>query len=99
MPTNGEDKKAILINKAVCEKYQISYDQFLSKSKKREIAQSRQVAHYVIRKNTKLTLKKIGELAGGIAHDNVLYSIRTIEKLMSVDKQLFNDVNELSELF
>ncbi|MEN9204311.1 MAG: chromosomal replication initiator protein DnaA [Thermostichales cyanobacterium DRC_bins_46] len=67
------------------EVYGISKSDLLSHSRKREISQARQIAMYLARHYTKLSLPKIGAAFGGKDHTTVLYSCEKIAQLMQED--------------
>ena len=60
------------------------------------IATSRQIAMYLCREKTNLSLPKIGQLFGGRDHTTVMYAHRKITKLMTEDRSIFNQVTELT---
>jgi chromosomal replication initiator protein len=66
------------------------------KGKKRtsEIANARQIAMYIIREITELSLPLIGEYFGGRDHTTVLYALRKVENDMSNDVRLRSQVND-----
>lgn len=55
-------------------------------SRKREYVYSRQVAMYLIKKNTSLSLERIGLIFNGKDHATVTHAIRTINNLIDTDK-------------
>ena len=60
--------------------YMLSPEDLKGQSRMRNMATSRQIAMYLIRKLTNLSLKDIGELFEGRDHSTVLSSIRRIEE-------------------
>jgi chromosomal replication initiator protein len=71
---------------------------FLSKIKTREIAIARQIAIYIIRQKTDMSLKEIGVLFKR-DHSTIIYAIDTIKDLSSWDKVLRAEISHLMELF
>jgi hypothetical protein len=65
----------------------------LTKSRKRELIYRRAAVCNYLRNNTKMTLKKIGELLGGKDHATVLHSLKTYN-----DLKLYKDVVFLQEV-
>lgn len=53
-----------------------------------DAAQARQICYYLIRNNTKKSLKEIGQNLGNKDHATVLYGVRTINNLCDIDKKL-----------
>lgn len=66
-----------------------------SESRKKEIMIIRQIAMYIIREVTDISLPKIGESFGGKNHATVLHSIEKVEKLMSENDEFKNEVNDI----
>ncbi|MEO7589018.1 MAG: helix-turn-helix domain-containing protein, partial [Arachnia sp.] len=60
------------------------------------IASARQIAMYLCRELTEMSLPKIGAKFGGRDHTTVLHSVRKINEKMGVDRDLFNQVTELT---
>ena len=80
------------IKNIVSEHFNISVDDIESKSHKREFSTPRQIAHYLARKHTNLTLENIGFLIGKRHYCTVLYSVESITDLLCFDKQIQTDV-------
>lgn len=66
-------------------------------SRRQPLARSRQVAMYLCRDLTDLSLPKIGSVFGGRDHTTVIHSVDKIKKLMQTDQQIFNLVTALSQ--
>lgn len=91
------------IKRIVSDYYDIPIDKMESKSRKHEIALSRQMSMYIAKQLTSLSLKSIGANFGGRDHSTVLHSCQTIENYLVTDKSvknsfetLFKRVKELS---
>lgn len=69
------------IQKFVCKHYKISLEEMLSRSRKRRIAQPRQVAMYLSRHYTDQSFKAIGRNFNRY-HATTLYAVGTIERLI-----------------
>jgi chromosomal replication initiator protein len=74
------------IQKAVCTYFNLTPESMLSKSRKREIVQARQIAMYLSRNMTKDSLASIGAQIGGKDHATVLHAFNTVCDLMDTDK-------------
>jgi len=74
------------IKKAVSNFYNIPIDVIESKSRKHEIALSRQMCMQISKKLTNLSLKSIGAHFGGRDHSTVLHSCRAIDNYLETDK-------------
>ena len=81
----------------VSEVLSISVDDLKSNSRRREISHARQIAMYLMRRHTDLSLPKIGEVFGGKDHTTVLYSCDKIAQLIKKDLNMAQTVRELSD--
>ncbi|NIA24004.1 MAG: chromosomal replication initiator protein DnaA [Gammaproteobacteria bacterium] len=68
-----------------------------SPSRKQPLVRSRQVAMYLCRELTDLSLPKIGALFGGRDHTTVMHAIDRINTLITSDPQIFDKVTALSQ--
>ncbi len=75
------------IQSLVAEQFRISRKDLLSKSRSKKIAQPRQIAMYLTRQLTGMSLPEIGVAFGNKHHSTVLHSIQKIEKSLNTDKQ------------
>jgi chromosomal replication initiator protein len=64
-------------------------------SRRQPLARARQVAMYLCRELTDLSLPKIGVLFGGRDHTTALHGINNVKRLMQTDQQLFDQVTAL----
>ncbi len=85
------------IKKAVCQYFDIAPDVLLSKTRKREICQARQIAMYLSRNHTKNSLSTIGSLVGGKDHATVLHSCNTVNNLMDTDRMFRQYVTDIEK--
>ena len=95
----GEEKRDITIDKVqkmVCEYFNITREDILSKSRKRQIVQARQIAMYLSRNMiSNCSLSTIGSEIGGKDHATVLHACTTVADLMSTDKSFRKYVNDI----
>jgi chromosomal replication initiator protein len=61
------------------------------------LARARQIAMYIVREMTDLSLPKIGVIFGGRDHTTVLHGINTVGRLMTEDEVLFDRVTALMQ--
>jgi len=66
-------------------------------SRKQPLARSRQIAMYLCRENTDLSLPKIGKAFGDRDHTTVIHAVDKIKTLMRSDKQVFDEVSQLGQ--
>jgi chromosomal replication initiator protein len=71
--------------------------QLIGPSRKQPLARWRQIAMYLCRELTDLSLPKIGAQFGGRDHTTVIHAIEKIKQLMSADKEVFDEVTTLSQ--
>ena len=76
--------------------FNISLDDLTGASRVANIAAARQVAMYLCREMTDLSLPKIGAKFGGRDHTTVLHSVRKIDQRMGEDRDLYTQVTELT---
>jgi len=80
---------------AVSEFYGLASEDLVSAKRKADVLLARQAAIYLMRENTGISLKKIGEIFGGKDHATVINSVRRIEKEIEVDPELKNALSEI----
>lgn len=73
------------IQRAVCEEFNISLTDMVSKRRARLIARPRQVAMYLAKKLTKRSLPDIGRRFGGRDHTTVMHAVKRIDELRAGD--------------
>ena len=69
-----------------------------SKSRTRALVTARQIAMYLLRELTEMSLPKIGELMGGRDHTTVIHAERKIRELMAERREVYNQVTELTNM-
>ena len=83
----------------VCEYFNITRDTLLSKSRKRQIVQARQIAMYLSRNLIdNCSLATIGAELGGKDHATVLHACTTVSDLMSTDKSFKQYITDISKM-
>ncbi len=92
MPTDPEE-----IIKTVASYYSVLVISIKGKNRTHRIAFPRQVAMYLIKQLTDLSLKEIGALFGGRDHSTVLHSLSKIERLIIEDVRVQHDIDTLLE--
>lgn len=87
------------IKDAVSNYYKLPIDLLESKSRKHEIALARQMAMYIAKQLTQLSLKSIGSHFGNRDHSTVLHSCQTIENYLVTDREVKNSFELLFNKF
>src|SRR5690606_9856807 len=72
---------------AVCEHFNVSEKDLRGRARTRDIAHPRQVAMYLLREETEISLEEVGRTLGR-DHTTVMHGIRKIEKQLEEDVQL-----------
>ena len=97
----GEQQNDITIDKVqkvVCDYFNITRDTLLSKTRKRQIVQARQIAMYMSRSLINCSLSTIGAEIGGKDHATVLHACTTVTDLMSTDKTFKQYVSDIEKM-
>ena len=68
--------------------WQITVDSLLGRDRSQKIAEPRQVAMYLMRKETNASLPQIGEVLGGRDHTTVMYAIQKIANQIETKAEL-----------
>ena len=77
--------------------YGYSADDLRSPSRRQPLVLSRQIAMYLCREQTDLSLPKIGALFGGRDHTTVMHAIDKVKRLLLTDHQVFERVTAISQ--
>jgi len=74
----------------------LSIDDLCGSSRSRVLVTARQIAMYLCRELTDLSLPKIGQAFGGRDHTTVMHANRKIRELMAERRSIYNQVTELT---
>ncbi|MBQ0077574.1 MAG: chromosomal replication initiator protein DnaA [Bacteroidales bacterium] len=98
----GEEQNNLTIEnvqQSVCEYFNITREELISASRKRQIVQARQIAMYLSRNLIpNCSLSTIGEEIGGKDHSTVLHSCSIVQDLMSTDRLFKKYVLDLENI-
>ena len=83
------------IQKVVSDYFQLDLDTLQSKTRKRHVVQARQLAMFFAKKFTKASLANIGSQIGDRDHATVLHACKTVDNLVSTDKQFKKFVEDI----
>ena len=76
--------------------FSLSIDDLCGTSRSRVLVNARQIAMYLCREMTELSLPKIGQAFGGRDHTTVMHADRKIRQLMAERRSIYNQVTELT---
>jgi chromosomal replication initiator protein len=76
--------------------FDIEPDELLSPRRTRALANARQIAMYLCRELTDLSLPRIGERFGGRDHSTVMHATSKIRSLMAEQRSTYNQIQELT---
>ncbi len=85
------------IQKLTAGYFNISLNDLLSNKKKRQFSYPRQIAIFLSRDLTGLTMKEIGNAFGKKDHSTVVYALKNIEKEKKNNPRIKDDVNRLKD--
>ena len=85
------------IQKTVSDYFQLDLETLQSKTRKRHVVQARQLAMFFAKKHTKSSLANIGSQIGDRDHATVLHACKTVENLLSTDKQFKKYVEDIQK--
>lgn len=83
------------IQKVVSDYFQLDVDTLKSKTRKRHVVQARQLAMFFAKKYTKASLASIGSEIGDRDHATVLHACKTVDNLLTTDKQFKKFVDDI----
>ena len=86
-----------LIIDVVCEHFHITKEQMISKSRSNDIAKPRQIAMYLCKNMTGVSLENIGELLGGRDHSTVIHGINKVEAELQTNEATVNLLNTIKK--
>ncbi|MDK8351027.1 helix-turn-helix domain-containing protein, partial [Gleimia europaea] len=93
-PDDTEIKIAMIMGQ-VSDYFQVSIEQMNSADRSRQIVEARQIAMYLCRELTELSLPKIGQAFGGRDHTTVMHANKKISHQMTMKREIYNHVTEL----
>ena len=85
-----------LVVAVAAEYYDVTAEEICSSSRSRPLVNARQMAMYLCRELTDLSLPKIGERFGGRDHSTVLYAMHKIRQQMKERQSCYQQVEELT---
>ena len=92
----GSEITATTILAATAAYFGLSMEDLCGSSRSRVLVTARQIAMYLCRELTDLSLPKIGQHFGGRDHTTVMHADRKIRSLMAERRSIYNQVTELT---
>lgn len=93
---SGPEITAAQIMAAAASYFGVTVEELCGSSRSRVLVTARQIAMYLCRELTDLSLPKIGQAFGGRDHTTVMHADRKIRQLMAERRSLFNQVTDLT---
>jgi chromosomal replication initiator protein len=93
---HGPEITAATIMGQTASYFGLSIDDLCGTSRSRVLVTARQIAMYLCRELTDLSLPKIGQQFGGRDHTTVMHADRKIRSLMAERRSIYNQVTELT---
>jgi len=97
MPESKEIEPEQIL-KTIAQEYGVSLEELLSANRSQRIAFPRQIAMYMLREESELSLPKIGEILGGRDHTTIMYGHDKISDLLERDKNLRRKLVNIQEI-
>ena len=94
----GEDGNSIApmeIVRVVADYFKLTQEELFGKSRSQAIVVARQIAMFLCREKTSMSLPKIGALFGGRDHTTVMYAVKKVGDLMSERRYIYNQVTDI----
>lgn len=87
------------ITKAVCEEFNLSLDILQSNSRQHDVVVARQVAMYLTKRYTELTLTDIGRYMGNRTHATVAHALEVLNNVLAQDIVLGQRIRHVENTF
>ncbi len=84
------------IQREVCKYYSLSHAELVGNKRSQSIVYPRQIAMYLARELTDLSLPSIGSEFGGRDHTTVMHAKAKIEKMLTADRDVYNQIQTLT---
>ena len=92
-----EPLTADIIISSVGQYYEIPRSELTGSSRRQPLARQRQIAMYVCREHTGLSLPRIGQAFGGRDHTTVMHAVDKIKGLLQTDKDVYDQVTDITQ--
>jgi chromosomal replication initiator protein len=85
-----------LIMTEVADYFSLTMEDLCSPSRSRQLVTARQIAMYLARELTDLSLPRIGKAFGGRDHTTVMHAMKKIAGLMQERRAIYDQIQELT---
>jgi chromosomal replication initiator protein len=92
----GPQITAAIIMAATAEYFSVTMEELQGSNRSRTLVNARQIAMYLCRELTELSLPRIGAQFGGKDHTTVMHAVKKITNLMSERRATYTQVTELT---
>ena len=97
-PATGSRRvNADLIQKVVCEHFDITIEEIKSSRRQKMYVAPRQIAMYLTRELTEYSFPEIGSFFGGKDHSTIMHAYEKIKKQISEDENMTYTIKQLKE--
>jgi len=86
------------IQREVCKYYSVTQAELIGNKRSQAIVYPRQIAMYLSRELTDLSLPRIGAEFGGRDHTTVMHATAKIQKLMNAERDVYNQIQTLTNV-
>lgn len=86
------------IQREVCKYYSVTQAELVGNKRSQAIVYPRQIAMYLSRELTDLSLPRIGAEFGGRDHTTVMHATAKIQKLMNAERDVYNQIQTLTNV-
>ena len=83
------------IKRVVCRQYGLSHSEMISDRREKKIVHPRQIAMFLCRELTTLSMPRIGQRFGDKDHTTVFHAIHKVKSMIANDPDVNNEVSEL----
>lgn len=87
--------KARFINQLVADYYQVD---IATPSREFKYSHPRQIAHYLVRKHTSLSLSQIARFTNLKDHTTILFSLNKVKKLLVEDADIIEEIADIEAI-
>ena len=84
------------IQREVCKFYSLNHAELVGNKRSQNIVYPRQIAMYLSRELTDLSLPRIGAEFGGRDHTTVMHANAKIQKMMNAEREVYNQIQTLT---